>query len=159
MIGWLTKRFWPRLYAAATNWQQDDGLTWAASLAYYGAFSFFPLVLVILSGAGIVLSVSPAAQLKQEQLIKLIGEQTSPSLAEQIETILSGVQSKATISGPIGLATLILGAIGIFMQLEAAFDRIWKVTGEYGSKRCFCESSATCCSLACGRFSCSSAWA
>jgi membrane protein len=135
MIGWLTKRFWPRLYAAATKWQQDDGLTWAASLAYYGAFSFFPLVLVILSGAGIVLSVSPAAQLKQEQLIKLIGEQTSPSLAEQIETILSGVQSKAAISGPIGLATLILGAIGIFMQLEAAFDRIWKVTGDDGPKR------------------------
>ncbi len=135
MLHWLTQRFWPRLYRAATKWQQDDGLTWAASLAYYGAFSFFPLVLVILSGAGIVLSVSPAAQLKQEQLIKLIGEQTSPSLAEQIETILSGVQSKAAISGPIGLATLILGAIGIFMQLEAAFDRIWKVTADNGPKR------------------------
>jgi membrane protein len=135
MIHWLTRRFWPRLYAAATKWQQDDGLTWAASLAYYGAFSFFPLVLVILSGAGLVLSVSPAAQLRQEQLIKLIGEQTSPSLAEQIEKVLSGVQSNAAISGPIGLATLILGAIGIFMQLEAAFDRIWKVTGDNGPKR------------------------
>jgi membrane protein len=135
MLHWLTQRFWPRLYRAATKWQQDDGLTWAASLAYYGAFSFFPLVLVILSSAGIVLSVSPAAQLKQEQLIKLIGEQTSPSLAEQVEKILSGVQSKAAISGPIGLATLILGAIGIFMQLEAAFDRIWKVTTDNGPKR------------------------
>jgi membrane protein len=135
MIHWLTRRFWPRLYAAATKWQQDDGLTWAASLAYYGAFSFFPLVLVILSGAGIVLSVSPAAQLRQEQLIKLIGEQTSPSLAEQIDKVLSGVQSKAAISGPIGLVTLVFGAIGIFMQLEAAFDRIWKVTDDNGPKR------------------------
>ena len=58
IIHWLTQRFWPRLYREATKWQQDDGLTWAASLAYYGAFSFFPLVLVILAGAGLVLSIS-----------------------------------------------------------------------------------------------------
>jgi membrane protein len=137
MLHWLTQRFWPRLYQAAMKWQQDDGLTWAASLAYYGAFSFFPLVLVILAGAGLVLSVSPSAQLHQKQLIELIGAQTSPKLADEIANVLSGVKSSAAIGGPIGLATLVLGAIGIFMQLEAAFDRIWKVTGENGTKRSF----------------------
>jgi membrane protein len=135
MIHWLTQRFWPRLYRAATKWQQDDGLTWAASLAYYGAFSFFPLVLVILAGAGLVLSVSSSAQLHQQQLVKLIGEQTSPQLAEEVAKVLSGVKSSAAIGGPIGLATLVLGAIGIFMQLEAAFDRIWKVTDDNAPKR------------------------
>ncbi len=103
MIHWLTQRFWPRLYRAATKWQQDDGLTWAASLAYYGAFSFFPLVLVILAGAGLVLSISSSAQLHQQQLVKLIGDQTSPQLAQEVAKVLSGVKSSAAIGGPIGL--------------------------------------------------------
>jgi membrane protein len=127
MIRWIVKRFWPRLYRAMMKWQQDDGLTWAASLAYYAAFSFFPLVLVIIAGAGFVLRFSQSAQLHQQQLVKLIGEQTSPKLADEIAKIFSGVQTNAGISGPVGLATLVLGAIGIFMQLEAAFDRIWKI--------------------------------
>jgi membrane protein len=135
ILHWLTQRFWPRLYRAATKWQQDDGLTWAASLAYYGAFSFFPLVLVILAGAGVLLSVSPRVQLQQKQLVELIGEQTSPKLAEEVANVLSGVKSSAAIGGPIGLVTVVFGAIGIFMQLEAAFDRIWKVTGDNGPKR------------------------
>jgi membrane protein len=128
MISWLTKRFWPRLYRAANKWQEDDGLTWAASLAYYGAFSFFPLVLVIIAGAGLVLSFSPSARFQQQQLIQLINEQVSPKLADEVDKIMSGVKSSAGVSGPVGLLTLAFGAIGIFMQLEAAFDRIWKAT-------------------------------
>jgi membrane protein len=128
MISWITRRFWPRLYGAANKWQEDDGLTWAASLAYYGAFSFFPLALVIIAGAGIVLSFSASAQFQQQQLIHIISDQVSPKLADEVNKVMSGVKSSAGISGPVGLLTLVFGAIGIFMQLEAAFDRIWKVT-------------------------------
>jgi membrane protein len=134
MISWITRRFWPRLYRAANKWQEDDGLTWSASLAYYGAFSFFPLVLVIIAGAGLVLSFSPSARFQQQQLIQLINEQVSPKLADEVDKIMSGVKSSAGVSGPVGLLTLAFGAIGIFMQLEAAFDRIWKVTFD-GPKR------------------------
>jgi membrane protein len=136
MISWFTRRFWPRLYRAANKWQEDDGLTWAASLGYYGAFSFFPLVLVIIAGAGIVLSVSPSARVQKQQLIvDPIRNQFSPALGDEVDKIMSGVQTSASTSGPVGLATLVLGAIGIFMQLEAAFDRIWKVTADGGPKR------------------------
>src|SRR5438270_1672373 len=99
MTSWLTKRFWPRLYRAATKWQEDDGLTWAASLAYYGAFSFFPLVIVVIAAAGIVLRISPKAQIQKQQLIvEPIRNQFSPSLADDVDKILSGVQTSAPIS-------------------------------------------------------------
>ncbi len=117
-----------------TKWQQDDGLTWAASLAYYAALSFFPLIMVLISGLGFVLEFSHAAQIKQDQILKLLGDQTSPTLADFGRQVLAGVQTNAAISGPVGLATLILAAIGIFIQLEAAFDRIWKTNGS-GQKR------------------------
>ncbi len=130
MIMWLTKRFWPRLYRSAAKWQEDDGLTWAASLAYYAAFSFFPFVLVVIAVVGIVVRFSPTLQIQQQQLIiEPIHNQLSPALADDVETMLSSVQTKAPITGPIGLVTLVLGAIGIFMQLEAAFDRIWRMPG------------------------------
>src|SRR5205807_9008802 len=101
MISWITRRFWPRLYGAANKWQEDDGLTWAASLAYYGAFSFFPLVLVLIAGAGVVLSFSPSAQFQQQQLIHIISDQVSPKLAEEVDKVMSGVKSSAGISGPV----------------------------------------------------------
>jgi membrane protein len=105
-------------------------MTWAASMGYYAAFSFFPLILVLLAGVGYVLRFSQQAQLQQEKLVALIGEQTSPALAHQLDTLLNGVQNNAGIGGPIGLITLILGAIGIFTQTDSAFDRIWKIEAD-----------------------------
>ncbi len=134
MFRWFTRRLWPSLWAAAQKWQSDDCMTWAASMGYYAAFSFFPLVLVLLSGVGFVLRFSQQAQLQQDKLVSLIGEQTSPALAQQLNSLLNGVQNNAGIGGPIGLATLILGAIGIFTQTDSAFDRIWKIEADPGQK-------------------------
>jgi membrane protein len=134
MATWFIHHFWPRLDAAFRKYYADDGMTWAASLSYYAAFSFFPLVLVLLSGVGFVLKVSNAAQLQQKQLIDLIAQQFSPKLADQVASILSGVTSNAAIGGPIGLVTLVFGAIGIFTQLDSAFARIWKTDAGQNNK-------------------------
>jgi len=116
------------------KWLEDDGPTWAASLGYYAAFSFFPLVLMLISGVGFVLKFSHQPQLEQNRLIEVIGQQTSPELAQQVGKLLAGVQSNAPISGPVGLLTLLLAAIGIFTQLEAAFGRIWGVDADPNRK-------------------------
>ena len=134
LIRWILQSFWPRIWAAMNKWLEDDGPTWAASLGYYAAFSFFPLVLILISGAGFVLKFSHQAQLEQNRLVELIGQQTSRELAEQVGKLLNGVQSNAPVSGPVGLATLVLAAIGIFTQLESAFGRIWNVDADPNRK-------------------------
>src|SRR5262245_58622364 len=111
MIRWLSKRFWPRLYQAILKWQEDDGLTLAASLGYYGAFSFFPLVFVLLAGAGVLSQYwSYAEEIKQEFIVRWIEQNTSHDLGNQVKQILGGVQTSARSNGPIGLLILILGA-------------------------------------------------
>ncbi len=50
---------------------------------------------------------------------------TSSAQAEGVEQILREVKLNATVGGPLGLVTLLFGAIGIFSQLDAAFSRIW----------------------------------
>ena len=36
-------------------------------------------------------------------------------------------EAMAAVNGPVGVATLLFGAIGIFAHLDLSFDRIWKV--------------------------------
>jgi membrane protein len=126
MIQWLTRRLWPTVKTALVQWNEDDGFLLSAAMAYYAAFSLFPLILVLLAGVGMLTRVSPHLQIRQHQLIELVAKDVSPWLGDQLSTLLAGVQAQAAISGPVGLATLMIAAIGIFMQLNSTFDRIWK---------------------------------
>jgi membrane protein len=48
-------------------------------------------------------------------------------LSQFVANSLAQISASAVISGPLGLLALILAAIGVFAQFEAALDRIWKV--------------------------------
>ena len=122
---WVT-RVWGLLEQTFTRWNRNDGGVLAASMAYYAAFSFFPLIMVLISGLGFALRFSASAQGAQTQLLDLISQHTGPALAEQVDNILSQVRTRASFSGLIGTVTLLFGAIGIFSQLESAFDRLWQ---------------------------------
>ncbi|MBX3415244.1 MAG: YihY/virulence factor BrkB family protein, partial [Pirellulales bacterium] len=114
------------LRQTVSQWNDDDGNSLAAAMAFYAAFSFFPLLLVLTSALGMALRVSAEAQSAQRELVQMIAENTSPWLGDQIEHMLAEVRLRAPLGGPVGLVTLCIGAIGIFAQCERAFDRIWK---------------------------------
>jgi membrane protein len=122
---WLRKLGWPVLVRSVQAFFEDDGSTLAAATAYFAAFSFFPVLLVLLSGLGLVLQVSELAQNKQQLIIDQIAQSTNKVLADQIDTILSTVETQAPIGGPLGLFTLLLAAIACFAQIDGAFDRIF----------------------------------
>jgi membrane protein len=69
---------------------------------------------------------SRGAQNAESQLLALVGQNTTPWLAEQLAAMLKGIETKAGLGGPIGLVMLTAAAIGIFVQLENIFDRIWR---------------------------------
>jgi membrane protein len=125
MFKWITRRGWPVLRSTWNGWQKDDGTLLSAATAYYAAFSLFPLCLVLIAGLGVVGQYSVFLQSAQHDMLDRVAKNVSPWLAGQLVTILSGVQAKAMLGGPLGLLALILGAIGIFMQLENVFARIW----------------------------------
>jgi membrane protein len=125
MFKGITRRLWPATKSALKQWNEDDGFLLSAAMAYYAAFSLFPLILVLLAGVGLLTRVSPHLRIHQQQLIELVAKDVSPWLADQLATLLAGVQSQAGVSGPVGLVTLMVAAIGIFMQLTGTFDRIW----------------------------------
>jgi membrane protein len=109
------------------GFQDHEGSLSAAGIAYCVALSFFPLLLVLIAGLGWVLEWTTFGQEAQKELLAAISQQVSQDLAEQVGRMLRVVKERATTGGPIGFVVLLISAIAIFAQLDAAFDRVWRL--------------------------------
>jgi membrane protein len=118
---YITRVFWK----TAELWQADDGFLLSAAMAYYAAFSLFPLCLVLISIIGFVLRLSKRAEDAQAWLLQTLGEHTTPWLSHQLGDLLAGIKSNAAFSGPISAVALFFAAIVVFLQLDYMFDRIF----------------------------------
>ena len=107
------------------GWQADDGFLLSAAMAYYAAFSLFPLCLVLISILGFVLHFSRQAESAQGVLLEQVRQQAGPWLADQLQSLLAGVRENAGLSGPLGVVTLLAAAIVVFLQLDYIFGRIF----------------------------------
>ena len=119
-----------RLYETYLGFEEHEGSLAAAAIAYYMALSFFPLFLVLLAGLGWVLEWTAAGQDAQQRLLQAIEQQASPDLARQVDRMLKIVSERAPTGGQIGFIVLVVSAIAMFAQLDAAFDRIWKTPSD-----------------------------
>jgi membrane protein len=115
------------LRASADRWVKDDAATLSAAVAYYLALSVFPMLLLLSSGLGIVLRFTHFGRDAQQQILLVVGEHCSPELGAQVQAILTHLEAQSVISGPMGVLTAILAAIGVFYQFERGFDKIWNV--------------------------------
>jgi len=126
----IVKRFAWRLWSTYMGFQEHEGSLSAAGIAYYVALSFFPLLLVLVAGLSWVLQWTETGQAAQQALLDAISQQASPDLASQVERSLKAVSERAPSGGPIGFVVLVISAIAIFAQLDAAFDRIFRVPSD-----------------------------
>ncbi len=78
------RRFVPRLATAYGRFSKDECSLAAAGIAYYVALSFFPLLLVLVAGLGLVLEGTAAGQDVRKELLSAISQQASPDLANQV---------------------------------------------------------------------------
>lgn len=111
--------------SAFSGWSEDKASVWAASLAYFTVFSLSPLLLLITSLAGIFLGEQAIQGKLFEQIQGIVG-------ADAAKLIEQGVSNTSKPTGNIiatiiGVLVLILGATGIFDQLQQAFNNMWHV--------------------------------
>jgi membrane protein len=123
---WVRNLF-PNLRDAAVRWSEDDAGSMAASVAYYLALSFFPMILLLISGLGLFLKFTRIGQDARQQLLDLIGQQGSPAVEQTLRQLIQQFENQSIVSGPSGLIAAILAAIGVFAQLDRGFDRVWRV--------------------------------
>jgi membrane protein len=104
----------------------DDAPTMAAALSYYTVFSLPPLLVLLLLLLGAVLDPQDIQGTVEGQISGLMG----PEGGEQIRSIIANADrpgSGSIIATILGLVALVLGATGVFGQLQAALNRAWEV--------------------------------
>ena len=122
---------WELLKETFQEWQSDKVPLWAAALAYYTAFSLAPLLVIAIAIAGAVFGQEAARGEVVGQIQGLVGKQG----AEAIQAMLQNTQqpgSGGTVATIVGIAALLLGASGVFGQLQDALNAIWGVQPKPG---------------------------
>src|SRR6185436_6190874 len=116
----------PLLKEAASDWIDDGAMRLSSSLAYYAIFSLAPLLVIVVSIAGLVFGEEAARGELAQQISTLAGTRAG-------EAIQSAVQSSASqkttgvLATLISLGVLLFGASTVFAELKDALNTIWGV--------------------------------
>jgi membrane protein len=123
--------WWTLAKGAATAWVADDASSMGAALSYYSVFSLAPLLLIVISIAGLVFGQEAVRGEVFLQLQGLLGSDAS-SAVQGLLTCVSKPAEGVT-STVVGVVLLLLGATSVFAELQAALDRIWRVPAPHRS--------------------------
>jgi membrane protein len=104
---------------------EDDVLPLAAGLAYYSLLSMAPLLLVVVSVAGVFFADGQVHAQLIEQMRRLVGEEGAALTQTVIEH--TGSEERSAWSLVFGALLTLLGASTVFGQLQYALNRVWQV--------------------------------
>jgi len=110
--------------SAVSEFIDDYAPSMGAAIAYYTVFSVAPLLLIIISVAGLVFGEEAARGEIVGQLQQLMGDQAARSIEQLIRSV--DRPSTGTFATVIGAVTLLIGATTVFAELQNALDRIWR---------------------------------
>jgi len=107
----------------------DRGARLSALVAYYGFFSLFPLLLVLVSVLGFVLAGN--SQLRDQIVDSAIAN--FPVIGDQIRGNVGRLHG-SVLGVVIGMATALWAGLGVVRSLQAGLHQIWDVPrAEHGS--------------------------
>ena len=109
---------------AAAAWVDDYAPSMGAALAFYMLFSIAPLLLIVISVAGLVFGEQAARGEIMGEISGLVGVDS----ARMVEAMLEGLNRPAAslLGASAGLVALLIGATTVFGELQDAMDRIWR---------------------------------
>jgi membrane protein len=115
---------WSLARETLNSWSDDYASSMGAALAYYTMFSIAPLLLIVISVAGLFFGEQAARGEILAQLQGLMGVDG----AQAVQALLASVNHPrvgvlATVSG---VGALVIGATTVIGELQNALDRIWR---------------------------------
>jgi membrane protein len=111
---------------AAIGFWNDECPRMAAALSYYTIFSLPPLLILLVTIAGLVLDPKDIQGAITAQMTNLLGNEG----AKQVETMMLNANrpgSGSGIAAIVGVAALVFGATGAFLNLQTALNDAWEV--------------------------------
>lgn len=107
------------------DFMEESPFEKAAAVSYYALLALAPLLLVVLAIAGLAFGADSVRARVVAELRGLVGEKGG----EAIELVLenAALPAEGTVALALGMATLLVGASGVFIQLQSALNGIWDV--------------------------------
>ena len=127
VAGRLAKRIWLGARMSVERFSDSEAPRLAASLSYYAVFSLFPLLLLLGAVAESALGDSQALR---DRVLHWAGGAGSSAMRGALEQALEGVARREPSAAAgiwLGLLGAMLGASGVFIELDAALTRIFRV--------------------------------
>ena len=109
----------------AKEWYRKDPFRGSAVIAYYAIFSMPGLLVLIVTIAGYFFD----KQTVNDNIIAQIATTLGADTANQIKEMLTkaGASKSTLLRSIIGISTILIGATGVFVELQKAFNLIWAV--------------------------------
>lgn len=118
------------LSATYTKWTADHAQGLGAALAFYAVFSLAPLLLIGIAIAGAVFGQEAAQGQIIGQIQDLVGEESANAIQRMIEEARK--PAAGILATVLAMVMLLLGATGVFAQLQEALNTIWSVEEKPG---------------------------
>lgn len=122
---WRLKKVGTLFKHTGEGFINDNCLKLSAALSYYTVFAIGPLLIIIISLAGIFFERKDVQTKVYGEMYKLLGKDA----AEQLQAIILNIQSaEANTTGAIiGFIILLVGATGVFTEMQDSINYIWSV--------------------------------
>jgi membrane protein len=127
----LLKNVFQLLKKTYFAWIGGSAQKMAAAISFYIIFSMVPLFMIALAIAGFCFGADVAHHELFNRLADLIGESAAKSI-ESIVTVAAQHQSSGILATIVAASTLLIGASGLFIELQSALNSISNVKSVQG---------------------------
>ena len=124
--GSSVRRLLELLRTAWTEYERDHARYFAGAMVYYALVSLVPLLLLLLSGLGLLLRYSEHAASLRREVLGQVGVTFGPQLRETLEQLVVDLQQQSITAGVVSLLGLMLTASVLFRHLRLTFRAIWR---------------------------------
>ncbi len=122
---YIRAKEWGRLMMdASLAWYEDNALSMGAAISFYTIFSAAPLLIIATAVSGFFFGDDAASGQVFVQARGLVGAEGAAALQALIESARR--PTEGVIATITAIAIMIIGAAGVFAELQGAMDRIWK---------------------------------
>jgi hypothetical protein len=123
-------KVWQLLKSTYSKWNEDHAPGLGAALSYYTVLSLAPLLMIVIAIAGLVFGQEAAQGQIIGQIQGLVGEESAKAIQSMIEEARKPAAS--ILATVISTVMLLVGATGVFAQLQESLNIIWKVKEKPG---------------------------
>lgn len=119
------RQYFRLLKEAFREFGADNVVKLSASLAYYTVFAIGPLLLVLISLAGVFVQQETITGSLNDQITSLVGKEGAQTVMDIISRLRE--QNTAARFGFIGAGILAFGATTVFADIQDSINYIWSI--------------------------------